>query len=63
MDKAYWDLFWSTGMPEAWLMSRDREVPPMSGAVQGGVQGLTSPLVDLPSPVTSDVPGSPRNLY
>lgn len=22
MDTAYWNLFWTTGMPEAWLMSR-----------------------------------------
>lgn len=24
MNTAYWDLFWTTGMPEAWLMSRDQ---------------------------------------
>ena len=24
METAFWDLFWNTGMPEAWLMSRDQ---------------------------------------
>ena len=23
MNTSYWNLFWTTGMPEAWLMSRD----------------------------------------
>ncbi len=25
MDTAYWQLFWTTGLPEAWLMSRGGE--------------------------------------
>ncbi len=25
MNEQYWGLFWSTGMPEAWLMSRNGE--------------------------------------
>ena len=25
MREPYWGLFWSTGMPEAWLMSRSGE--------------------------------------
>ena len=27
MDTGYWRLFWTTGMPEAWLMSRSGERP------------------------------------
>lgn len=63
MNTAYWDLFWITGMPEAWLMSRDQGMSPWSGAVQGGGQGAPGPLAGSPSPLPSSVPGSPRNLY
>lgn len=24
MNEPYWGLFWTTGMPEAWLMGRER---------------------------------------
>ena len=27
MNTSYWNLFWTTGMPEAWLMSRDDAGP------------------------------------
>jgi len=39
MNREYWKLFWTTGMPEAWLMSRDGEAMPPSGAAQGGGAG------------------------
>ena len=32
MDTGYWQLFWTTGMPEAWLMSRGGEDPGTSQA-------------------------------
>lgn len=60
MNSDYWNLFWTTGMPEAWLMSRDRERLPASGANQNGMQGLFGP--DGPSPVPGHIPGSPKNL-
>lgn len=63
MNAAYWKLFWTTGMPEAWLMSRDQGMSSWSGAVQGGGQGELGPLADSPSPLSSNIPGSPKNLY
>ncbi len=63
MDTAYWNLFWTTGMPEAWLMSRDGKAIPPSGAVQQGGQGLPGPWADSPTPLMNGIPGSPRNLY
>lgn len=59
----YWGLFWTTGMPEAWLMSRDREGLAPSETDQGGGQGLLSPLAGLTTPPPGNVPGSPGNLY
>lgn len=26
-NKSYWELFWQTGLPEAWLLSRWEEMP------------------------------------
>ena len=34
MDTAYWNLFWTTGMPEAWLMSRDQAAAIQSAAAR-----------------------------
>lgn len=36
MDTGYWQLFWTTGMPEAWLMSRSGERPAPSRAQPEG---------------------------
>ena len=37
MDTGYWRLFWTTGMPEAWLMSRGEERPePARAQPEGG---------------------------
>ena len=63
MNREYWKLFWTTGMPEAWLMSRDREAPPPSGPAPGGGQGVPEPLSSAPTTLTGNVPGSPGNLY
>lgn len=63
MNREYWKLFWTTGMPEAWLMSRDEETMPPSGAAQGGGAGSAGPLAGSPAPVSANVPGSPGNLY
>ncbi len=63
MNREYWKLFWTTGMPEAWLMSRDGETMPPSGAAQGGGAGAAGPLAGFPVPVSANVPGSPGNLY
>ena len=43
MNREYWKLFWTTGMPEAWLMSRDGEETPLPEADQDvpGVQQHT----------------------
>ena len=76
MNREYWKLFWTTGMPEAWLMSRDGETMPPSGAAQGlrassrslslsqgGGAGAAGSLAGSPAPVSANVPGSPGNLY
>ncbi len=63
MNREYWKLFWTTGMPEAWLMSRDGETMPPSGAAQGGGAGAAGSLAGSPVPVSANVPGSPGNLY
>ncbi len=34
MDTSYWNLFWTTGMPEAWLMCRDQVAAVQSAAAQ-----------------------------
>ena len=63
MDTAYWNLFWTTGMPEAWLMSRDGTAIPPSEVLQGGGQGFPGPWADAPAPLRNSVPGNLRNLY
>ena len=61
MDTVYWNLFWTTGMPEAWLMSRDR--PGAARADAGlrveGPWGLSGPPADV-QPVPQD--GGPTGL-
>lgn len=63
MDTTYWNLFWTTGMPEAWLMSRDGR-----GSTQGQVsapaeerQLLSGPLAGF-QPRSDNSPGGP-GLY
>lgn len=60
MSVDFWNLFWTTGMPEAWLMSRDGEEPAPKGA--GGEAGPDGPLAP-PVNRTSSVPGGPERLY
>lgn len=60
MSTDFWNLFWTTGMPEAWLMSRDGERPdPDRPEREAEANG------PLASPVnrTSSVPGGPERLY
>lgn len=61
-DTAYWDLFWKTGMPEAWLMGRDTGYIPPPGAAQAG-QGPDSSLTTPTAAPVSVIPGNPGNLY
>ena len=63
MDVNFWNLFWTTGLPEAWLMSRDAGAPPLSGESQGAGQGLTSPQITPSAAPVSNVPGNPKNIY
>ena len=63
MNTAYWNLFWTTGMPEAWLMSRDGTAVPPSGAFQGGAQGLPGPWADSSVALMNSIPGNPKNPY
>ena len=63
METAFWDLFWNTGMPEAWLMSRDMGAVPLSGGDQGAGQGLLSTQITPSAAPMSEIPGSPKNIY
>ena len=64
MDTTFWNLFWTTGMPEAWLMSRDGErlgrVDPESQPGDG--RGLFGPLAGF-QPHSDNSPGGPMGLY
>ncbi len=62
MDANYWDLFWTTGMPEAWLMSRDGPGPRQSGSSKGG-EMPSGPLAGFQPRLSSTVPGGPEQLY
>ena len=54
----YWGLFWSTGLPEAWLMSRSGEKADAGLKIEGP-WGLSGPPAGVePSP--SDGEGRPR---
>ncbi len=61
MNTAYWDLFWTTGLPEAWLMSRDREGAPKSAAPRAErAKGAAGPTAGAqPGPV-GGVSAAPR---
>lgn len=63
MSTMFWNLFWTTGMPEAWLMSRGREAEARPGPESGSGQGMPAPLIGFPYPLAGNVPGSPGNLY
>ena len=43
MREPYWGLFWSTGMPEAWLMSRSGERADAGLKIEGP-WGLSGPV-------------------
>jgi len=63
MCKQYWDLFWTTGMPEAWLLSRgsDKRAWSESRRLAGDGQG-PGPLADYQPRFTGTIPGGPRGL-
>lgn len=65
MDTSYWNLFWTTGMPEAWLMSRNGETPrpPASGAGQEGGRAPSGPLAGFQPHLTDRVLGGPGWPY
>ena len=62
MYRDYWNLFWNTGMPQAWLMSREREgrmdAPPK---LESG-EGLSAPLADYRFRMVDGIPGDPRGI-
>ena len=63
MDASYWNLFWRTGMPEAWLMGRDMGAIPPPDVERGAAPGLDSPLIAPTAVPMSGIPGNPGNLY
>ena len=63
MNRDYWNLFWTTGMPEAWMMSRDRKGFAPAGADQRGRQALSGPLAGFQPRLSDNLPGGPKNLY
>ena len=50
MDTSYWNLFWPTGMPEAWLMSRDQSAAIQSAAAQSAALPAADDEETKPSP-------------
>ncbi len=54
MREPYWGLFWSTGMPEAWLMSRSGERTDAGLKIEGP-WGLSGPPTGVdPGPSGGD---------
>lgn len=62
MNTELWNLFWTTGMPEAWLMSRDGVHPAPGGTEPGDGRDPSGPLTCGPS-LSGNVPGGPERLY
>lgn len=55
MDKEYWNLFWMTGMPQAWVLSHGRsEVAPPSEQEEQR---------DVPGPEAQEEWGGPKAPY
>jgi len=62
MDKSYWNLFWTTGLPEAWLLTRGGITADRPGA--GEKQAPPEdPLVSVYPRITGQYPGGPMGLY
>ena len=59
MELDFWELFWTTGMPEAWLLSRETGGAPLPG----DAQGLASPQLTPTAAPAGEVPGSMKNIY
>lgn len=57
MDRIYWNLFWTTGLPQAWLMSRDRR-----GPADAAARELPHPLAGYGPQMTDAIPGDPRRI-
>ena len=64
MNTSYWNLFWTTGMPEAWLMSRDVRGPlqPSDNVPLAERELLSGPLAG-PQLRSDNSPGGPMGLY
>lgn len=66
MDTNYWNLFWTTGLPEAWLMSRSGIGPARTrdrdDLFSEERQALSGPLASA-QPRSDNSPGGPTKLY
>lgn len=61
MNDEYWNLFWMTGMPSAWVLSHGRsEVSSQRDAA--APEALSGPLV-CGSCVPGNTPGGPERIY
>lgn len=58
MNEPYWGLFWTTGMPEAWLMGRER-MRQLENAV--GLRAESATGGERPGP-SDEAPGNPQGL-
>ena len=63
MYEDYWDLFWTTGLPQAWLMSREREGH-MDAApgLEDAPRRRLAPLSGGWPPAAGGMPGDPRGI-
>jgi len=62
MNAELWNLFWTTGMPEAWLMSRDGARPQPGGTEPGDGREPSAP-VNLGPSLSGMAPGDPGRMY
>ena len=60
MYKNYWNLFWTTGLPQAWLMSRDRRE---SAQAPDSAPPEERQMLAGPQPRSDNSPGGPMSLY
>lgn len=58
INEPFWGLFWTTGMPEAWLLSRER-MRQLRDAAGPGAEGMTA---EAQPNLSDNTPGGPRGL-
>lgn len=58
INEPFWGLFWTTGMPEAWLLSRER-MRQLRDAAGPGAESVAGGEQPAPS---DETPGNPQGF-